>query len=319
MIKSKFAFGYLYFTFPFLLLFFFAGVFFLVSPGTIEGSGKPNSMLLIPALLFMGGGGMLIYITLKKMIVLRIYPDRLEIKSLFFEETIFKVEISSIDLAAREDIGFLGNSRLTSAIAIQYRETEKFVLADMFYRNSAELKEALQENFLSNAGTGPLFPEYSGGREPLPAGEEDEAEKFAGNAILSTNGITLLACALVLFLLVPQHRHRNTDPWLLTWGLPMIVLAPLYFALGTQMCYFKLSDKYLVIRNQFLPWYRRSYRLDMIQNVVFERPYKRSYSLRVTTRDFSSKAFSAGSLRDDTWKALAKRLDQAGISVRSEI
>jgi len=318
MIKSKFAYGYLYFVFPFFFLFFLAGIFFLVSPGTIEGSGHPDNMLWIPGLLFTGMGGTFTYITLKKMVVVRIYPDRIELKSLFFEETIFKEEISTIDISARENIGSMGSNRPTNAIAICYRETEKVVLADMFYRNSAELKRTLQEYFLPGAGAAPLFPENIDGKVPLPSGEEDVAERFSGNAFLSVNGITLVGAALALFLLVPHHRHRDTDPVFLTY-VPMLVLLPLYFALGSQMCYFKVSDKYLIIKNQFLPWYRRDYKLDEIKDVVFENPPKRSYCLRVNTQDLSSRSFSAGSLREDTWKALAKRLDKSGISVRSEI
>ncbi|MBN8854896.1 MAG: hypothetical protein BGO55_19650 [Sphingobacteriales bacterium 50-39] len=39
----------------------------------------------------------------------------------------------------------------------------------------------------------------------------------------------------------------------------------------------------------------------------------------LNTRDFSSRSFSAGSLRKDIWKALGERLEKAGIPVRSEI
>lgn len=319
MTKSKFAFGYLYFIFPFFFLFFFVGVFFLVSPGTIEGRGHSDSMLWIPGLLFSLGGGAFIYMTLKKMVVVRVYPDRIELKSLFFEETIFKEEIISVDVSARGDSGFAGSNRPTNAIAIQYRGSEKIVLPDIFYRNSAELKRTVQEYFVPGAEAAPLFPDTISGKEVLPSGEEEAAEKFAGNALLSTNGITLLLSALALLFLVPQHRHKVTDPFLVTYSAPMLVLPLLYFALGAQMCYFKVSDKYLIVRNQFLPWYRRSYRLDEIKDIVFERPYKRSYCLRVNARDFSSKSFSAGSLRDDGWKALKKKLEKAGIRVRSEI
>jgi len=320
MIKSKFAIGNVYGTGVFLIAFLVGGIYFLLNPHMpVRNKFGTTTGAWLPGLVMVGAGLFLSYIFQKRIAFLRIYPDKLEIRSLFFGRTIYKQDITSIDVWGREDIGFMGRNRPVNAIVVTYGESEKYVLADMFYRNSAELKQALEENFIPGADAAPLFPENISGREPLPTGEEDEAEKFAGNAILSANGITLLACALVLFLLMPHHRHRDTDPWLLTWGLPMIILASFYFALGTQMCYFKVSDKYLVIRNQFLPWYKRSYMLDEIRDIVFENPAKRSNCLRVNTRDFSSKSFSAGSLRDDTWKALGKRLDKAGIAVRSEL
>lgn len=156
---------------------------------------------------------------------------------------------------------------------------------------------------------------YTGGSEPLPSGEEDVAEKFAGNALLSVNGILALICFFIPFLFYRPHAGDRYAVLI----AEMVVPVSLYFVLGTQMFYFKLSNEFLIIKNHFFPWYTRGYRLDAIKDIVFESPYKRSNALRVTTKDFASKAFSAGSLRKDTWKDLEKRLESAGVPVKNEL
>ena len=186
---------------------------------------------------------------------------------------------------------------------------------DFLYHNVPELKQALQENFLSSPGTAPLFPEYAGGRAPLPSGEEDVAERFAGNALLSVNGVLTLICFFIPFLFYRPHAGNRYAVLI----AEMVVPVSLYFVLGTQMFYFKLSNEFLIIKNHFFPWYARGYKLDTIKDIVFESPYKRSNALRVTTKDFASKTFSAGSLRKDTWKDLGKRLEEDGIPVKNEL
>lgn len=227
MIKSKFAIGSVYLTVLFLIGFLALGVFFLAHPNMpMHNKFGTTTGAWLPGLVIMGGGGLLLYILLKKMVLVRIYMDRLELRSLFFRQTIYKQDIDAIDLTARADMGVLGGNRVGNATIINYGETEKYILLDFLYRNVPELKQALQENFLSSPGTAPIFPEYAGGRAPLPSGEEDVAERFAGNALLSVNGVLT---------------------------------------------------------------------------------------------DFASKAFSAGSLRKDTWKDLGKRLEEDGIPVKNEL
>lgn len=312
MIKSKFAFGSTYLTLLFTILFWVPGIFFLTHPTFVRRAW-------IGGIFFTISGAFLLFFQLKRLIIFTIYPDRLELRSLFFRRILNRSAIVSVDLSGREGVGFSFGSQISGTIVITAGAGKKYVLLDTYYRNAPELKQALQSNFLSDDEAAPLFPEYVSGEELLPSGEEDEAENFAGNAIFSVNGITLLV-VLGIFLMLPLSNHnRDGGDTFLLWGVPMIIFVLFYLAFGTQMYYFKLSDRYLIIRNQFFPWYRRGYRLDQIKEIDFEKPYKRSYALRVTTRDFSSKAFCAGSLRKDTWKALGKRLKKAGIFVKNEL
>jgi len=74
MIKSKFVFAYLYVVFPLLLFFFFAGVWFFSGLGVAAGDEAGAKAFFWIGVIWMGMGGTVIFITLKKMVVVRIYP-----------------------------------------------------------------------------------------------------------------------------------------------------------------------------------------------------------------------------------------------------
>ena len=106
------------------------------------------------------------------------------------------------------------------------------------------------------------------------------------------------------------------DPERLITFLPLFLiffLGLFYWVSGIQMFYFVISDNNLIIRNHFFFWYKKYYSLDDIIEVNFESPYKRSDALRVTTSNFKSKLYSAGSLRSKTWDALKEKFIELGI------
>ena len=63
-----------------------------------------------------------------------------------------------------------------------------------------------------------------------------------------------------------------------------------------------------------MPWVKRTYDVNDIIEANIERPYKRSTSLRITTRDFKTKLYPAGSLRQKHWNTLRKKLEELRIN-----
>ena len=92
-----------------------------------------------------------------------------------------------------------------------------------------------------------------------------------------------------------------------------------YFGFGRGLYYFYLSPKYLVIIHHLFPWRKKAFEIADIREIVFETPYRESNTLRVITKDFISKKYTAGSLRNTTWKKLKKELKRLKIPVRDEI
>src|SRR5690348_2316444 len=105
MIKSKFAFGNVYGTGAFLIAFLAGGLYFLSHPDMlVRNKFGTTTGAWLPGLVIVATGFFLFYILQKRLIFLGIYSDRLEIRSLSFRRTIYKQDITSIDVLGREDI-----------------------------------------------------------------------------------------------------------------------------------------------------------------------------------------------------------------------
>ena len=59
------------------------------------------------------------------------------------------------------------------------------------------------------------------------------------------------------------------------------------------------------------------YRFSDIREVVFERQGQVS-GIRLITRDYKSRLYSAAPLRNKTWIKMKKRLENEGVKVRDE-
>ncbi len=62
----------------------------------------------------------------------------------------------------------------------------------------------------------------------------------------------------------------------------------------------------------------KKYRIDNINEIVFETYPKSPICLRIRTHDFRTKVYSASTLREKHWLALMARLKEKGVSVRNE-
>jgi len=306
MIESKFGFYYIYFPMFLFSLLLLPGVVLMQLEGRI-----------IPGLMLVAGGMAGEWLVVRRMIVIRIWPDRLELKSLFFKKIIYRNEITSIKLFARKKAGILNGNKRSNAIVIEWDGGQSTVLPDIFYRNAPALKQALQESYMAAPGSGPVFPDLVGA-DPIPAGEEELAETFAGRPLFNGPMLQLLGiiCAVIFGL---HSRKGRLDPIRDEVILPAAAILPFYLICGFQLFYFKVSGSYLIVKNYFFPWYRRGYRLEKSREIIFEQFYKGSNSLRVNMQGFFSKQYSAGSLGDKHWKALKEKLESLRVTVRDEL
>ena len=95
-------------------------------------------------------------------------------------------------------------------------------------------------------------------------------------------------------------------------------MACFFFGMGTQMNYFLIDNGYLIIKNHYFAWLNRKVSLQDVVEVDIEQPNKRSTGLRIITRDFKSKLYGAGSLRDRNWEELLNDLKLIDIPVRDD-
>jgi hypothetical protein len=155
MVKSEFSSRYFYF-FPLFLIVFDI----LIAYGLLQSTHPIHEKDVFFIFLVIGSPLLLILLLLlRKRIVLRIWPDKIQLRGIFSKKTIHKDEINSINLSAREIAGLFGNFKPTNAIVIEWGEKDRFVLLDFFYRNVPALKKALQDLYIAGPGSVQVLPD----------------------------------------------------------------------------------------------------------------------------------------------------------------
>lgn len=229
-------------------------------------------------------------------------------KTIFSTRKVSWQEISKIDLTDKKNVAFTTNAEEISTLSLI--TNEKVFLRTECYSNSAPIRQILEK----------AIPFIESGKNELPINLfetieqknirqqyfENEAlwvSKFSGNSLLNFNAIIIIiGFPIGLFLLtrntISQYPER----------LPILIIPTIafYLGFGFQLHYFILSDKYLIIKNNFWFWKRHIYNIEDIKEIVFESPYRTSNSIRVITKNFISKLYPAGSLRIKHWKELKK-------------
>jgi hypothetical protein len=295
MLKSKFSFGRVYVYFIFLCFFLALAIFFFSNPNIDNKSGTNNIAGMWIGLLFLTMCVFLFYTITKWAGIIRVYDEMITVNGILKRRKITKEEIRSIDFFAVKNLGSISGNSTTITTVIELTTGERIVLADFLYRNMCEIKQALNEQFKEKIKPfGPINKNRSN------AALITTDEVFAGNQFTSINGIFLYGTAAGIVILGIAGKHIDASVF-----VPFIVIESMfYFGFGYQMYYFIISNDQLIIKNHFWFWYKRTYELDDIIEMNFEQPYRRSKALRITTKDFKTNLYSAGSLRKRNWLAL---------------
>ena len=305
MVKGRFN-WYAYLSFFFIFIFLCISIYLLINPQLIlKSKAGLNSSAAFVGLIILVLTAFLFYVVAKVIYFVTIDTDTISIKGVFKKKQISYSEIKSINLFSIENL-YLSTGSMTIGIRIELENDKKFIIADPFYSNIDKLKLALSENFKEK-----IMPYYTQKAERLSQTDfEDDFEKYAGNPITSFNGILFIGVILML-LLIPINNRQNLQPAHFFLITPIIMF---YLGLGWQLNYFLISNKRLIVKNHFLFWTNREFDIRNIIVVNFEHPHKRSMALRITTKDFKSKMFSAGSLRDRHWIQIKEKLERSGIT-----
>jgi len=133
-------------------------------------------------------------------------------------------------------------------------------------------------------------------------------KKYAGNPFIHL--YTFLLAGIVIFFYCLIKVKVGKEEMLI---LPFAFILIMIIGFGTQMHYFEISNKKLVIRNHYFPWKRKEFNLDEIEEVTKESFHRHSDALRILTYDFQSKLYAAGSLRNKNWEELFNDLASMGI------
>jgi len=140
-------------------------------------------------------------------------------------------------------------------------------------------------------------------------------QTFRGNFVFTSYGIGLILMLMLMGMAAYDGWLTHRDPHL--WALLLIPASILYMGTGLTLFYFRLSGECLVIKNHLYLGFAKTYNLEDIQSIRFERAgYKIPRALFIKKKNGShSRHLLAGSLRTRHWKALAQALEDRGIPV----
>lgn len=192
------------------------------------------------------------------------------------------------------------------ATTISFDNGEKLVLWQDIYSNLDQLR-----TFISSKSIGKI-------RDPSPNISSRSLvsinrRRYAGNVYTSLN--TIIISGMTVFMAFVMKSKLRFDS---TLFIPIGLILFLFFLFGTQMNYFLIDNGVLFIKNHYFPWVNKLIDLKDIEEVDIETPKKRSTGLRIITKNFNSKIYGGGSLRDSNWKELLSDFKTIGIPARDD-
>jgi len=276
-------------------------------------ANKNNTDAGMPALMMVFGGIFFAWLSLRRATTITVDKSGIEIRSFFAKKVIGEADILSINNFARGSLGVLRTSSGygVNGISITTKNLNTVFLPGRYYRNILILKQAVQVNFNGLLIRPPSTEVVSTNSN---ARDGQAGEKFSGNALFSVHGLAYFVFLLVMFIVMAQTGYL-----LPFFGVFAISVVVLYFASGNVLNYFIISGNKLIIRNHVWWWRNKQFDISDIEQVVAEHNYHSANSLCINFKNFSTKNFSAGSLRNKTWKALLDKLAAKGVESLLEI
>lgn len=186
--------------------------------------------------------------------------------------------------------------------------TEK-VIFDNMYANSAEIKSFLKQAVIDKQEYKP----YRIAKIDKNTIQFEPEEHFKGSLFFSFRGIMLWGFIIFLGYLLFFKANSNS-PFVFIG-----ILGLFWFVFHSwMMCYFGLTKKYLIVRNHHFIWWVKVYKFSDIHEIVYEAYPRGPNCMRIITKDFKSKLYRAGTLKDKTWLDLMVKLQANGVEVRNE-
>lgn len=285
-------------------------------------AGKPftKTMFIVP-IIFLPFAVYSIYYLLSRFPQLTIDKTGINFSTIFKIKNYQWNEVEDIELTGKQFHKFLFASMPIEATTFKFKDNSTLIFWADYYRNISDLRVVLEraDNLLRNKSKPLSSLDFGISRQTYSDTEvgfstEDE---YNGNHFLTFNGLLFYGFLIFIGYMILQKPMVFLTNYgaLLSISFATLVLCG---TLSYQLHYFILTDKFLIVKNSIWFWRKDIYSLDNIREVVFETPHRLSTSMRVITKDFKTKLYPAGSLKDKTWKLLREKLKSREIKVRNE-
>ena len=309
-VTSKFSFSNVYLMCGFIIAILLLAIYLILHAeimlrnkfGSTMSAAYIGLMFLILPLAYL-------YYNQKYFLKIGITDNLIILKTFFWQRPYSITDIKSIDLFARKNIGLLSSRRKSNGISIVTCD-QSYFLNDLYYSNTPEIKASIYDTFKSV-----IVDQTEEAHDVKSISSTSFAfanEKFYDNFLFSADAITFITLYILLFLLYKQESTMLIA--CISFGL----LAMLILLFIFKANYFLLSGNQLIVKNQLLRSKNIVFDFSNIANIVIERGYRQSNTLRINTKNFYSRTFQAGGLWNGTWRRLIQELQTAGIEVKND-
>lgn len=233
---------------------------------------------------------------------------KIDERHISFNRTKFLLaDIADIQLTGKHNFPLIGTFLMEAAM-IQFSNGKTRLIYGEMYENSWLIKSYLKRVVIDKK-TFKVQGSYNIEKSEL---DSEVYDIYKGNQFFTLQGIVLWVC--IAFFIFIALKVGMWPAFLFI----VVFLSFLFYNLSWQMHYFKLSDRFLVVKNNNLFWKKDVYPLSDIREVVFETRAKMPICLRVITNEYKDKLYPANTLYMRTWLALKAQLESKNIKVRNE-
>ena len=247
----------------------------------------------------------------------------------FGKHTYYWDDVEAVALTGKQPFKYLGSTPM-EGMMLRFKDGKERYLFDSMYANLWQVKSFVREVMQTKKEYARWTEEKTGNDEittilpvqpkapqiPRSTYTKDITQQhfayFKGSFFLSMNA----------FLVWPVLGA-------LVWGMVeindaaatffMSIAGILWFLLfSRRMSYYGVSEHYLVIKNQYLPWKKTLYSFDDVQEIRLDSPGNAGYTLNVVRADFKEKMYIGSSLNTRDWYALKTALTSNGVAVKDE-
>ena len=317
-IKSKFSIIQVFIVPLFILAFFYGLSTFMLYTGLSENhKGSIFFLSFGSAIGILGIYTFYYYLTFFKVITMD--QHQIRFTGLFTSKDYDWSEISKIRLTGKESEKFLFVGMPMEAISVEFKDAHKEVFFVKYYSNMAKIRVVLRmiRNQLGKQRKVDLRElQTHTQKKKIHIRNYFSFTKFSGNHLFTFNGLIIYGWGVFAIFVI--GFANSPSPTYIVATVLGIVFMVFYGLSGYQLHYFMMDSNYLVVKNHVWFWRTHKYLVSDIQQVVFETPHKMSTSLRIITKNYETKLYPGGSLRNNTWKAFMKAFNDNNIKIRNE-
>lgn len=235
-----------------------------------------------------------------------IQVDKEQIK--FNSEGFYWKDIESISLTGKKPYKYIFNFP-REGVSLELKNGDVIYFFDDMYSRAWQVKTFIKDIIIDKNEVVNL----SKTKPEVDEIKNESFEIFKGNQFKTYRGLLLWVVIVFCIYIIIKFPGSivTVTPFCALW----------FFICSRLMNYFSLSNNYLIVRNHNFLWKKRIYRIEDIEEVVFEiqiRKDMNSNCMRVITKDYRDNLFPAETLTKSMWISLGKELKKKKIKVRNE-